>query len=316
MQSLIIQFDKVSRQFGGRDALKGIDFQVPEGVIAGLVGPNGSGKTTLLKLMAGFIKTTSGEVRLFGYDPFVQRHEVMRLARFAFAPPAVYGSLTAREHLKFLSAAGMRRGKQPTRREIWQTLEAVGLADRADDKAYTYSFGMKQRLGLAQALLPMPSLLVFDEPTDGLDPIAVVELRDLVKRLQTEHGLTIVLSSHLLSEVQKLVDTIFVLNDGRPVFRGSIDKLLDKERRVMIRFEGDIKAGIEVFRQQGIEPEVSGGGRLLLPADSIQLHEASKLLKKRGLKLIEFHEKQAGLEDAYIRRLHAAADHARLQGDL
>ena len=87
MQSPIIQFEKVSRQFGGRDALKGIDFQVPEGVIAGLVGPNGSGKTTLLKLMAGFIKTTSGEVRLFGYDPFVQRHEVMRLARFAFAPP-------------------------------------------------------------------------------------------------------------------------------------------------------------------------------------------------------------------------------------
>lgn len=115
MQKPIIQFDHVSRRFGGRDALKGVDFQVPAGIIAGLIGPNGSGKTTLLKLMAGFIKTTSGAVRLFGYDPFAQRAEVMRRARFAFAPPAVYGSLTAREHLKFLSASGMRQHERPRR---------------------------------------------------------------------------------------------------------------------------------------------------------------------------------------------------------
>jgi ABC-2 type transport system ATP-binding protein len=142
----------------------------------------------------------------------------MRRARFAFAPPAVYGALSAWEHLKFLSATGMPPHERPRHSEIWTALKTVGLADRAKDKAHTYSFGMKQRLGLAQALLPMPALLVFDEPTDGLDPIAVVELRDLLKRLQTEHNLTIVLSSHLLSEVEKLVDTIFVLNDGRSIF--------------------------------------------------------------------------------------------------
>ena len=313
MQKPIIQLDHVSRRFGGRDVLKDIDLQVPAGTITGLVGPNGSGKTTLLKLMAGFIKTTSGDVRLFGYDPFVQRSDVMRRARFAFAPPAVYGSLTAWEHLKFLSATGMRKHERPMRSEIWTVLETVGLADRADDKAHTYSFGMKQRLVLAQALLPMPALLVFDEPTDGLDPIAVVELRGLLKRLQTEHNLTIVLSSHLLSEVEKLVDTIFVLNDGRPVFCGSPDKLLGEERRIVIRIEGKLKAGIDVLRQQGIEPEVNQGGRLLLPGGSIRLHEAAKLLRKQGLKLIEFHEKQPGLEDAYIKRLQEASDLARLQ---
>ena len=160
MQQPIFQFEKVSRRFDGRYALKDIDFQVPAGIIAGLVGPNGSGKTTLLKLMAGFIKTTSGNVRLFGFDPFVQRSEIRRLARFSFVPPAVYGSLTAREHLTLLSAAGMRQHERPTSSEIWGVLEMVGLADRADDKANTYSFSMKQRLGLAQALLPMPSLLV------------------------------------------------------------------------------------------------------------------------------------------------------------
>ena len=316
MQKPVIQFDHVSRRFGGRDALKDIDFQVSAGIIAGMVGPNGSGKTTLLKLMAGFIKTTSGDVRLFGYDPFAQRAEVMHRARFAFAPPAVYGSLTAWEHLKFLSAAGLRQHERPARGEIWAVLETVGLADRADDKAHTYSFGMKQRLGLAQALLPMPSLLVFDEPTDGLDPIAVVELRDLLKRLQIEHNLTIVLSSHMLSEVEKLVDIIFMLNEGRPVFCGSPDKLLGEERQIEIRIEGELEAGIDVLRRQDLEPEVSGGGRLLLPAGSIRLHEAAELLRKQGLKLIEFHEKQPGLEAAYIRRLHKASDHSRLQGDL
>ena len=316
MQQPIIQFDHVSRRFGGRDVLKGIDLQVPAGIITGLVGPNGSGKTTLLKLMAGFIKTTSGDVRLFGYDPFIQRAEVMRRARFAFAPPAVYGALSGWEHLKFLSATGMPPHERPTRSEIWAALETVGLADRAKDKAHTYSFGMKQRLGLAQALLPMPSLLVFDEPTDGLDPIAVVELRNLLKRLQTRHNLTIVLSSHLLSEVEKLVDTIFVLNDGRSVFYGSPDELLDEKRCIEIRIEGELKAGIDVLRNQGIEPEVNGDGRLLLPAGSIRLHQAAELLGKQGLTLIEFHEKQPGLEDAYIKRLHEFSDLFRLQGNL
>jgi ABC-2 type transport system ATP-binding protein len=308
MPNPIIQFDNVNRRFGSRDVLKNIDLQVPAGIIAGLVGPNGSGKTTLLKLMAGFIKATSGEVRLFGLDPFIHRAEVMRRARFAFAPPAVYGSLTAWEHLKFLSATGMHHGERSTRSEIMAVLETVGLADRANDKAHTYSFGMKQRLSLAQALLPMPSLLVFDEPTDGLDPIAVVELRGLLKRLQTEHNLTMVLSSHLLGEVEKLVDTIFMLNDGRPVFSGSPDELLGEERRIVIRIEGDLKAGVSVFRKHGIEPEVNGDGSLLLPSDSIRLQEAVLLLSKQGLKLKEFHEKQSGLEDAYMRRLHEASN--------
>ena len=316
MQEPIVQFDHVSRRFDRREVLKEIDLQVGAGVITGLVGPNGSGKTTLLKLMAGFIKPTSGDIRLFGYDPFTQRVEVMRRARFAFAPPAVYGSLTAWEHLKFLCAAGMQQTERPTQNEIYAVLETVGLAERANDKAHTYSFGMKQRLGLAQALLPMPTLLVFDEPNDGLDPIVAIELRDLLKRLQTEHNLTIVLSSHMLSEVEKLVDTIFVLNNGRPVYCGSPAKLLAEERRIEIRIEGELKAGIDLLRKQGIEPEADGDGRLLLPTGSIRLQEAAALLRNQGLKLLEFHEKQPRLEDAYVRRLRAASDHHRLQGEL
>jgi ABC-2 type transport system ATP-binding protein len=264
--------------------------------------------------MAGFIKPTSGDVRLFGYDPFSQRAEVMRRARFAFAPPAVYGSLTAWEHLKFLSASGLHPHERPASKEIRAVLETVGLTDRADDKARTYSFGMKQRLGLAQALLPMPSLLVFDEPTDGLDPIAVVALRDLLKRLQAEHNLTIVMSSHLLSEMEKLVDTMLVLNDGRPVFYGPPAALLDEERRLEICIGGELEIAIDVLRQQGIDAETDGSGRLFLPPGSIRLTEAITLFRKRGLKLIAFHETQPRLEDAYVRQLPGSAAFPRHQG--
>ena len=308
MPEPIIQIDHVRRRLGGREVLEDINLRLPAGIIAGLAGPNGSGKTTLLKIMAGFIKPTSGDVRLFGYDPFSQRREVMRRARFAFAPPAVYGSLTAREHLKYLSAFGLRRHERPTHNEIRTVLETVGLADRADEKARTYSFGMKQRLSLAQALLPMPALLVFDEPTDGLDPAAVVALCELLKRLQNEHNLTIVMSSHLLHEVEKLVDRLLILNDGHPVFYGSPANLLSEERRIEIHIEGELKAGIDMLRIEGIEAEVSGDDRLLLPPGSIQLHDAASLFRKQGLKLIAFHETHPRLEDAYLNRLAEPID--------
>ena len=314
MQDTIILLNRASRQFGRRDALKGIDLQVRAGTMLGLIGPNGSGKTTLLKLMAGFIKTTSGTVRMFGYDPFSHRTQVMRRARFAFAPPPIYGALSAFEHLKFLSAAGVRQSERVGRSEIMQTLETVGLAHRAHDKASSFSFGMKQRLGLAQALLPLPELLVFDEPTDGLDPLAIAELRGTLKRLQAEYALTIVLSSHLLSEVEKLVDTLLVLNEGGVMYCGTPAGLLDGGRRIEMRIEGNPAAGIAALRRHGFNPELNGDNRLILPVGSIRLHDAANLMREQGLRLIEFHEKRPGLADAYRHRLKDGFERSQLQG--
>jgi ABC-type multidrug transport system ATPase subunit len=307
-QDSIILLDGASRRFGRRQALKGIDLRVKTGTMLGLIGPNGSGKTTLLKLMAGFIKATSGTVLMFGHDPFIHRTEVMRRARFAFAPPPIYGTLSALEHLKFLAAAGARPSERIGRSQIMQVLETVGLAHRAHDKASTFSCGMKQRLGLAQALLPRPQLLVFDEPTDGLDPLAVAELRGILKGLQTDYNLTIVLSSHLLSEVEKLVDTLLLLNEGRAMYHGSPDGLLDGGRKIEMRIEGNLEAGIAALRRHGFKPEINGNQRLMLPRASIRLHDAANLLEKQGLKLVEFHEKRPGLADAYLQRLKDGFD--------
>jgi ABC-2 type transport system ATP-binding protein len=302
-QQSIITLDGAGRSFGRRYALKGVDLQVQSEEMLGLIGPNGSGKTTLLKLMAGFIKPTSGAVRMFGFDPFVDRTKVMRRARFVFAPPPVYGGLSAFEHLKYLSAFGTKNRQRATRREIMQALETVGLAQRAHDKTAVFSFGMKQRLGLAQALLPLPDLLVFDEPTDGLDPLAIEELRGILKRLQTEHRLTIVLSSHLLNEVEKLVDVLLVLNEGRTLYCGKPDGLLEGERRIEMRIEGEPETGLTALRRHGFNPEINGNRRLLLPAGSIGLRDAARLLGKEGLKLLEYHINQPGLAEAYRQRL-------------
>ena len=312
MQKAIIEMDQVGRRFGRRDALNGIGLEVHPGTMLGLIGPNGSGKTTLLKLMAGFIKSSCGTVRVFGRDPYIHRLEVMRRARFSFAPPPVYGALSAYENLKYICGAGMRSGEGIDRRQIMQALETVRLADRARDKASTFSFGMKQRLGLAQALLPLPKLLVFDEPTDGLDPIAVTELRGILKRLQTDYNVTIVLSSHLLSEVERLVDTLLVLNEGEILYSGSTAGLMDGGRRIEIRIEGKLEAGIDALRRHGFKPKANGNEGLTLPAGSIGLQDAVNLLNARGLKLLEFYEKRPGLADVYLQRLQGAANPSKL----
>ena len=204
------------RSFGRRVALDDVSLVVGPGEIVGLVGPNGSGKTTLLRLISGFLRPDAGDVRVFAIDPFRDQPRVMERTRFAFAPPALFETLTAEEHLRYLASIRANGMPPVSRTEIARTLETVGLADRAGDRVKTFSFGMRQRLALAQALLPTPKLLVLDEPTDGLDPLAVLELRDLLLRLRDEHGLAILLSSHLLMEVEELVDGMLVLSEGRP----------------------------------------------------------------------------------------------------
>ncbi len=308
MSGPLVEVRAVRRMFGSREALAAVSFEVEPGTIFGIAGANGSGKTTLLKVLAGFIAPSGGEARVFGLDPHRRRAEVMRDARFAFAPPALYESLTAREHVALLAGLGAASGSGRSRAvAVEAALDEVGLADRADDRVRTFSFGMRQRLVLAQALVPTPRLLVLDEPTDGLDPLAVLELRGVLKRLRDERGVTTLLSSHLLVELDELVDQLLVLDEGHTIYCGSPARLLDGEARLVL-VTNDAARAAELLTRRGLAAQSAGDGALVLDAGSIQLAEAAEILRAGGLELLEYRAERPTLERTLIARLQRARD--------
>jgi ABC-2 type transport system ATP-binding protein len=294
-----VQVDGLEKRYGARRAVAGIELEVRPGEIVALVGPNGSGKTTLLRILAGLARSSRGVARVFGLDPFRQRADVMRRARFSFAPPALFPALTAREHLVHLAAAGARR---PARAEVDRALELVGLAERADDRVRAYSFGMRQRLALALALVPRPELVVLDEPTDGLDPLAVLELRVLLRRLREEHGVAVLLASHLLTEVDELVDRMLVLDEGRTVFFGAPAELVSGTSRIALTVDDPDRA-LEVLQAAGRDARRNGAATLELTNGALALEEARALLDAGGVRLQAFHPRRATLEEVLIERL-------------
>lgn len=307
----IVELRGVVKRFGQRVALDTMDLELRPAEITALVGPNGSGKTTLLKLLAGFAKPTSGTLRVFGLDPYRRREVVMTGARFAFAPPALYENLTARETLTMLSGIGLRRGERSSRQGIDDALRKVGLLDRADDRVRVFSFGMRQRLALALALLPVPRLLVLDEPTEGLDPLGVLELRDTLTRLRDVDGVTILLSSHLLVEVERLADQLVLLFEGKTVFRGPPAELIHGSRLLRLAVFGDgevVARTITAFESAGIVARRDGAGCVHLPSGSITLNGARQLLRNHDVELREFHERAPSLEEALLERLRRAGE--------
>jgi ABC-2 type transport system ATP-binding protein len=301
MSENVVETRRLARRFGGRLALADVDLSVRAGEIFGIVGPNGAGKTTLLSILAGLLRPTSGEAHVFGIRPDLDAVRVMERARFAFAPPAFFGSLSAREHLRHLSAIGPRASR-PGRTEIDSALATVGLADRADDRVRTFSFGMKQRLALAQALLPRPELIVLDEPTDGLDPLGVLELRGLLRRLRDEEGITILFSSHHLPEMEKLADRLVVLREGRVLLSGTPSGLTGEAETIRAGVD-DADRALAVLTERGAQGHAVGPREIELSPDSLDLEVVRTALREAGLPLHTFSRHRPTLEEVLVARL-------------
>jgi ABC-2 type transport system ATP-binding protein len=220
----------LQKRYGSRTALGGLDLSVPSGVVYGFLGPNGAGKTTTMRLLTGLIHPDAGTIEILG-RPFGRRDR-RRLFEVGalIESPSFYPYLSARENLRALAAAG---APTPNRR-IEELLELVGLRDRARDKVQTYSLGMKQRLGIAAALLSDPRLLLLDEPSNGLDPAGIVAMRETLKQLAAS-GKTVFVSSHILGEVEQLADVLGIIAAGRLVREGPIAQLLQGEGVVRVR---------------------------------------------------------------------------------
>ncbi|BBL79456.1 hypothetical protein RxyAA322_13100 [Rubrobacter xylanophilus] len=219
MSAIVVEAVSLSKRYGGRFAVKSLDIEVPEGSVYGLLGPNGAGKTTVLKLVTGLLRPTGGEVRLFG-ERWRRNH--LKEVGALIETPALYQHLTGRENL----AVHTRLLGLPKRR-IGEVLEQVDLEEAGRKKVSSYSLGMKQRLGIAVALVGEPSLLILDEPTNGLDPKGIREMRALLHSF-AQRGITVVVSSHILAEVSQVVSHVGIISNGELRYQGTLSDLVEK----------------------------------------------------------------------------------------
>ena len=211
----------LTKTYGARTVVDGLDLQVPPGVISGFVGPNGAGKTTTIRMLLGLVRPTSGSGTVLG-EPLDKAERYLHQVGAMIEGPAFTPGLSGADNLRVLAHAG----RLPLDR-VPVVLDRIGLGSRADDAFRSYSLGMKQRLGIAAALLPVPRLLILDEPTNGLDPAGILQVRDLLQEFR-EEGMTVLVSSHLLSEVEQVADHLVLVREGRLMFQGPVGDLVSQ----------------------------------------------------------------------------------------
>lgn len=290
----MIELSHVYKRFGQRTAVHDLTLRVPAGEIYGLLGHNGAGKSTTIGMMLGQVWPTTGEVRIFNKDVTTERNQALQKVGAIFEAPAFYDYLSGLRNLEILSAYSART--PPAR--IREVVEWVGLTGRETSKVRTYSHGMRARLALAQALLPGPEILILDEPGSGLDPEGIHEMRQTILRLHSELGLTILLSSHLLNEVEQLCSRIAVLNRGRLVFEG---KLADTKQRVQwLRLKvGDFALASKLLSQDRLITEHSAQQQVAL-APGIGPEQVVRRLVQAEIPVYEVSPCQESLETFYL----------------
>jgi ABC-2 type transport system ATP-binding protein len=284
------------KQYGDLTAVAGVDLTVRAGDVYGYLGPNGAGKTTSLRMMLGLIRPTAGTVRLFGRDPQETVHALDGVAGFVEAP-TFYPYLNARRNLELLAAFDGGGAAAM----IDQALETVELSSRARDRVGGYSHGMRQRLGIAAALLRDPQLLILDEPATGLDPAGMRDMRRLIRRL-ADHGMTVVLSSHLLAEVEELCDRVAIVRQGRIVYEGAIAELKRGAGTTYRLATTDDERAMAVCRaQHGIQdPRIEHQRISFTAADEVAVAELSQALIEAGALIHALAPETVTLEDLFF----------------
>jgi ABC-2 type transport system ATP-binding protein len=301
MTDLAIEVHGLTKRFGERTALADLDLAVPSRSAFGFLGPNGAGKTTLIRLLLGLTRPSEGSMRLLGSALPEGRRDALARVGAIVEEPRFHRFLTGRENLAVVAAA-----REPeAHARIDSVLERVGLSERADDRVKSYSLGMRQRLGVARALLADPELLILDEPTNGLDPAGIHEFRQMIRDFVDE-GLTVLLSSHLLDEVEKICDYVAIVDRGRVVMQGSIADLhAEGEQTILVSTSDESQAlavlvldasvcaaertpaGIRVTLRPGLDPDVTAG-------------EVTRRLVEAGVDVRRVEPMRASLEQRFL----------------
>ena len=298
MVNSVITMRRLCKSYKKQEVLHDFSLTVERGHICGLIGPNGAGKTTIMKILAGFFFPTKGELELFGSSEDLDDSRA-RMS-FMIEQPIISGSMTARENLEYVR---FLRG-YPDEKRIDEILNLVGLSDTGKKRAGKFSLGMKQRLGIGMALLPKPEIMVLDEPVNGLDPEGIVEVRQLIKRMQEEWGVTVLISSHLLSELSELCTDFSIISHGNLIENLSREELLIKCRNHIALRTNDINKTAAV-----LEDKLSIHDYKVMHGEEIQIfehlgdiHRISKTLTDHGLVITKLNEEGQYLEDYYLEK--------------
>ena len=297
MSDIALQTEDLTKRFGARTAVNRLTIRVERGDIYGFLGPNGAGKSTTLRMLLGLVRPTSGvikfPVRSSSWEYLRARSRIGAIIE----TPAFYENFSGRRNLQLL--ASLSGGVQKKR--VDEVLEIVDLCDRAHDPVKVYSLGMRQRLGIAQALLPTPELIILDEPTNGLDPQGIHQTRKLIRRLRDEFKLTVMLSSHLLTEIEQLCNRVGIINEGRLLYEGGPEALVAPTSLYKVRVD-DLTAAFDLLiREPGVTVSRNGSSFLRIDADAEHIASVNRLLVGNGIKVYELSPAQESLEEAFLR---------------
>ena len=298
--SPVISLKGLSKTFGHIKAVDHLTFEIPRGGVIGFVGPNGAGKSTTMRMLLGLIKPTDGDADILGH-PISQPATFLGKVGALIETPSFYSALSGTDNLKVMATLGGYSSER-----IQEVLKTVGLANRGGDKVSGYSLGMKQRLGIAAALLPDPELLVLDEPTNGLDPAGIVEIRHLLRRLG-DNGKTVFVSSHLLSEVEAEAGRLIMIHKGRLIFAGELSELLKQAHKgIYIRPENaaDKPELINLITQTGYKTHENDEEQIIVEAPTDWSAELNRLASKNSITLSELKPENESLEDVFLRLTH------------
>lgn len=293
----ILNAENLTKQFTELRAVDGLSFSVEEGEVYGFLGQNGAGKSTTIRMLLTLIRPTSGTINIFNKPLNTHRIEILRNVGAIIEKPDLYKYLTAYQNLSLFARLG---GIKPSREQLMLQLEKLGLAERAHSKVRTFSQGMKQRLGIACALIHDPKLIILDEPTNGLDPQGIADMRNLILHLSRNEGKTVLISSHLLSEIELVADSMLIINGGRKIVEGKVSTLLDpSDTLVEVRTTDDAKAR-ELFQDSRWSRFLQNEeGRILLRMHRSDIPELNRELVGKGLSLLSLVPRHS-LEDYFL----------------
>ena len=292
MPDVALSARKLTKVIGDRTIVDDVSFDVNAGEVFGFLGPNGAGKTTTIRMLVGLIQPTEGTVEVCGFDIRRKFEDAMRCIGCIVETPDLYRFMTGRENLEhFARMLNVRNG------EIERVSSLVAMSHRLDQRVGTYSLGMRQRLGIAQAMLGKPRLLILDEPANGLDPAGIREIRELLRRL-AEEGMAVFVSSHLLAEIELMCDRVGIIHKGRLLQIGNVRELISSQRSMELRV-GNAARAAEIAQQHGLTATIDGDC-ILVPIDEAAVPPLVAALAQNGIAVFHVRERTQSLEELFI----------------